>query len=111
MKTILLVLVMLVSTMQAQTVTCTLSKHPLINSFTYTCDDQNQQPVWSVIYYQNQLWVVIVNPANGQVAGHVPVKFRSQSTDFLNDYNTLHVWTTKDMTGKWIQMQGTTGPR
>jgi hypothetical protein len=107
MKTVLLALAMLTS-MQAQTVTCTSPKLQLVNSLTYTCDDTNQQPVWSVIYYQNQLWVFIVNPANGQVAGNIPVRFRLQSSDFMNGNNTLHVWTTKDSTGQWIHMQGVT---
>ena len=111
MKTIVLLLAMLTGMMQAQTVTCTSPKYQLVNSFTYTCDDQNQQPVWSVLYYQNQIWVVIINPSNGEVAGNIPVKFRTHSSDFLNGYNTLHVWTTKDSTGQWIHTQGVYGPR
>lgn len=86
---------------------CSSPKYQLVNSFTYTCDNAAQKPLWAVLYYQNRIAVFIVQPNNGEVA-YVPVAFRSKSSDFMNAGETLHVWLTKDSLGlTWIQMTGT----
>ena len=111
MKLLSILLLLLVPIVQAQTIVCTLPKQSLIVNSTYVCDDSSQQPVWTVLYYQDQLQVVLVNPPEGQVGNHIPVRFRKQSTDLSNGYNTLHVWTSRDRTGEWIRLEGDYGPR
>jgi len=104
-----LLVVMLAATLtRAADVSCQLPKKALVDGFTYTCDNAEQQIVWGVIYYQKQLWVSVIYPDSGLVA-HVPAVFRNYRQDFYSTEppeQVLHLWLTKDATGQWITLLG-----
>ena len=86
--------------------TCQLPKKALVNSFTYTCDNAQQQIVWAVIYYQKQAFVALVKPHFHQLKPEA-VHLRPAPYHFHYGVNQLSVWFTKDLMGQWIQMEGT----
>jgi len=94
----------------AQDLHCELQVTPILNHTAYACDNTAQQPIWAVVVFDKELFIVVDQPNKTQVAAHIPVVFRSQSYKFYNAANpgqALEVWLTEDGNGPSIMLLGT----